>query len=115
MSKTTIAIFVSGSGTNCENIIRHYQDREDVEVGLVVSNREDAYALVRAKKHNVPTEVLTRTMFGDEHVVTQCLERYHVNFIVLAGFLLLVPEYLIKSFPRRMADGACMGTTSTKP
>lgn len=104
MSKTTIAIFVSGSGTNCENIIRHYQDREDVEVGLVVSNREDAYALVRAKKHNVPTEVLTRTMFGDEHVVTQCLERYHVNFIVLAGFLLLVPKYLIKSFPRRIVN-----------
>ena len=49
-----IAIFVSGSGTNCENIIRHFADHSDVNIALVLSNRADAYALVRAKKYNVP-------------------------------------------------------------
>ena len=49
-----IAIFVSGSGTNCENIIRHFSGRDDVSVALVVSNRSDAYALKRAERLNVP-------------------------------------------------------------
>ena len=54
---TNIAIFVSGSGTNCENIIRYFQDSKRARVSLVVSNKIDAYALVRAHNHGVPTEV----------------------------------------------------------
>jgi phosphoribosylglycinamide formyltransferase-1 len=45
-----ISIFVSGNGTNCENIIRHFADSKTVRIALVLSNRDDAYALVRAKK-----------------------------------------------------------------
>ncbi len=53
-----IAIFVSGSGSNCENIIRYFQTNEQVNIALVVSNRADAYALTRAKNLNVPSVVI---------------------------------------------------------
>ena len=55
-----IAIFVSGSGTNCENIIRYFQNSDKVNTALVISNRADAYALVRAEKLNVPRVVMSK-------------------------------------------------------
>ncbi len=63
---TNIAIFVSGSGTNCENIIRHFTDSKNVKIALVLSNRSDAYALVRAEKYNIPTVILPKTDFYKE-------------------------------------------------
>ncbi|MBR1594124.1 MAG: phosphoribosylglycinamide formyltransferase [Alloprevotella sp.] len=101
---TTIAIFVSGNGTNCENIIRHYQGRGDVTVGLVLSNREDAYALVRARNHGIPTAVINRAMLNDADAMGQLLDQYGISFIVLAGFLMLVPEHLVAHYPRRIVN-----------
>ena len=62
---TNVAIFVSGSGTNCENIIRYFKDSEKVKIRLVVSNKADAYALVRAQNLNIPTTVMTKNDFND--------------------------------------------------
>lgn len=99
-----IAIFVSGSGTNCENIIRHFQNNGHANVALVISNRRDAYALVRAERLNVPTRVISKSQLADETVVLPLLNEYHIDFIVLAGFLLMIPEYLIHAYPRRMVN-----------
>ncbi|MBR4273727.1 MAG: phosphoribosylglycinamide formyltransferase, partial [Bacteroidales bacterium] len=52
-----IAIFASGGGTNCESLMRHFEQSNKYKVALVVSNKSDAYALVRAQNHNVPTAV----------------------------------------------------------
>ncbi len=101
---TNIAIFVSGSGTNCENIIRHFADDANVHVALVLSNKPDAYALVRAKSHHVPTAVLTKAEFNDETKVMDLLKAHEVNFIVLAGFLLMIPPFLVSAFHQRMLN-----------
>ena len=101
---TNIAIFVSGSGTNCENIIRHFADDANVHVALVLSNKPDAYALVRAKNHHVPTAVLTKAEFNDEAKVMDLLNAHEVNFIVLAGFLLMIPPFLVAAFHQRMLN-----------
>lgn len=93
-----IAIFVSGSGTNCENIIRHFQNSDIAHVALVVSNREDAYALVRAKRFNIPSVVINKSQLNDSSYMIPLLEKYRIDFIVLAGFLLMVPPYLINHF-----------------
>ena len=98
-----IAIFVSGNGTNCENLIRHFRHTE-VECALVVSNKPDAYALVRAERLNVPTAVLNREQLHTPHVVLPLLESHHISFIVLAGFLPLIPAYLIEAYPRRIIN-----------
>ena len=104
MKQTNIAIFVSGSGTNCENIIRHFQENGHANVALVISNRKDAYALVRAERLGVPTKVVSKAQLDDEMIVMPIMNEYQIDFIVLAGFLLMIPEYLIHAYPRRMIN-----------
>lgn len=99
-----IAIFVSGSGSNCENIIQYFQHNKQVHIALVVSNRSDAYALVRAKKLNVPTAVLPKTDFNNKDKVLKLMADYRIDFIVLAGFLLMIPDWLISVYQRRMIN-----------
>ena len=101
---TNVAIFVSGSGTNCENIIRYFKDSEQVKIRLVVSNKADAYALVRAQNQGVPTAVITKQDFNDREKMTSLLEEYDIQFIVLTGFLLIVPNFLIEAYDRRMIN-----------
>ncbi len=104
MDKSNIAIFVSGGGTNCENLIQYFKDSDRVRITLVVSNRPDAYALVRAASHNVPTTVINRSMLNDPDIILPLLDQYRVDFIVLAGFLPIIPDYLIEAFPRKIIN-----------
>ncbi len=99
-----IAIFVSGNGTNCENIIRFFKNSDNVCSALVISNRADAYALVRAQNLDVPTVVLTKKQINDPDVLLPLLRQYHIDFIVLAGFLLMIPDYLIEAFPKKIIN-----------
>ena len=99
-----IAIFVSGSGTNCENLIRHFEGSDFVKCALVVSNRSDAFALVRAERLGVPTAVITKTQLHNPDEMLPLLQSHDISFIVLAGFLLLIPPYLIDAFPRRIIN-----------
>ena len=87
-----LAIFVSGSGTNCENIIRYFHNHPKVTISLVVSNKADAYALVRAQKLNVKSVVLRKSEFNDRERVLGIMKENHIDFIVLAGFLLMIPD-----------------------
>ena len=103
-SRKNFAVFVSGSGTNCENLIRYFHDSLVANPALVVSNKADAYALVRAERLQVPTAVVTRAELACPDIVRPLLSRYGVEFIVLAGFLPLVPDYLIDDFPRRIIN-----------
>ena len=99
-----IAIFVSGSGTNCENLIRHFEQSATVKCALVVSNKPDAYALVRAERLGVPTAVVTKAQLNNPDEMLPLLQDYGISFIVLAGFLPLIPTYLIEAFPRRIIN-----------
>ena len=99
-----IAIFVSGSGSNCENIIRYFQGSDLVKTALVVSNRADAYALTRARNLDVPAIVVSKADLNREEYLLPLLDRYHIDFIVLAGFLLMAPPFLIQRFDRRIIN-----------
>lgn len=104
MPTTNIAIFVSGSGTNCENIIRYFADKPEVNVTLVLSNKAEAYALVRAERLGVERAIMSKADFNDESKLMPLLRRHDVHFIVLAGFLLMVPDFLLQAFPRRIVN-----------
>ena len=104
MKKINIAIFVSGGGTNCENLIKYFSGSKSVNCALVVSNKADAYALVRAERLGVPTAVATKPELNDQTVMMPLMERYGIDFVVLAGFLPLVPNFLIEAFPRRIIN-----------
>ena len=104
MDKINIAVFVSGSGSNCENLIRYFKSSERMGVSLVVSNKADAYALVRSERLGVPTAVVSKAELNDDSVMLPLLRKYEIGFIVLAGFLPLVPNFLIEAFPRRIVN-----------
>jgi phosphoribosylglycinamide formyltransferase-1 len=104
MGKYRIAILASGNGTNAEEIIKYFSGHAEVEVSLVVSNNPTAQVLERTKKYSVPTLVFSKDQFKDSGTILQSLKEYRITHIVLAGFLLLIPEYLIAAFPDRIIN-----------
>jgi phosphoribosylglycinamide formyltransferase-1 len=95
-----IAVFASGNGTNCENIIRYFAQSTMVHMALVVSNKADAPVLTRAQRWNVPTAIMPRADFNDKEKLLPLLKQHNIGFIVLAGFLLMIPTFLIEAYPR---------------
>ena len=104
METVNIAIFVSGSGTNCENLIQYFRGSERITPTVVISNRADAFALTRAQRLGVTTEVISKAELNDPEVMLPLLRKYKIKFIVLAGFLPLIPNFLIDEFPRRIIN-----------
>ncbi len=102
--KIKIAIFASGSGTNAEEIIKYFQYHNKIEVALVLSNIPKAYVLKRAKRYNIPQFVFSREMFYKEKIVDELLEANGINFIVLAGFMWLIPERFVNNYQHKMVN-----------
>ncbi len=101
----TIAIFASGRGSNALKIIEYFREHKQGQVGLVVSNKADAGVLTIARQHGISTLVINRDEFyhkSDD--ILKKLAIYKVDFIVLAGFLWLIPEYLTQAFERRIVN-----------
>lgn len=102
--KKRIVIFASGSGTNTENIIKHFQQSEFAEVILVLSNKKDAAVLDRAKSHNIASVSFTKDELLSEDGVLKILKETNPDLIVLAGFLLKFPEIILKKFPNKVIN-----------
>jgi len=99
-----IAIFASGSGTNAEKIIKYFSNRKTGKVTLVLSNKREAYVLKRAEKNNVRSFFFERADFYNSEKVLDTLLKNKIDFIVLAGFLLLIPENILNSFKGRIIN-----------
>ncbi|SFB75040.1 phosphoribosylglycinamide formyltransferase-1 [Flexibacter flexilis DSM 6793] len=99
-----IAIFCSGSGSNAQKIMEHFQENDFGKVVLLLANTPKAYALERAKALNVETFVFSRTDFYQTDAVLEQLRRVEADVLVLAGFLWLVPSNLIAAFPQRIIN-----------
>jgi phosphoribosylglycinamide formyltransferase-1 len=96
--KYRLAIFASGSGTNAEEIMKFFASHSTIEVAVLLSNTPDAYALERAKKFNVPSSVFNRKQFRETDEVVTMLSKKRITHIILAGFLWLIPENLLKAY-----------------
>ena len=101
---TRIAIFASGSGSNAENIIRYFSDNKSIKVVLVLSNKSCSGVLIRAQLHNIPTFIFTKNDLNECSKVNDVLKDYNVSMIVLAGFLLKIPSYMIKAYPNSILN-----------
>lgn len=99
-----IAIFASGSGTNAENIIKYFSNKKSAKVRLVLSNKRNALVLKRAEALNIITFFFEQREFYTTGEVLQYLEFYKIDFLVLAGFLWLVPENIIEKFSGRIVN-----------
>jgi phosphoribosylglycinamide formyltransferase-1 len=98
-----IAIFASGSGTNAENIINHFNRGTTAKVVLVLSENEKAFVLERARKLNVPSILFTLDELQNGKILSD-LKRYQVDYIVLAGFLRLFPATIIEEFQQKIVN-----------
>ncbi|MDX9947684.1 MAG: phosphoribosylglycinamide formyltransferase [Bacteroidales bacterium] len=99
-----IAIFASGSGTNAENIIKYFSNGTTASVCLVLSNRRDAYVIKRAASLNVQSVFFDRKDFYERGTVMNLLRDHRIDFIVLAGFLWLVPSDILTSYENRIVN-----------
>ena len=99
-----IAIFASGSGTNAENIIKYFSNRNSAKVSLVLSNKRDASVLERAARLHVPSVFFDREQFYHSESLLDQLKNHNVDFVVLAGFLWLLPGYLLNAFPMKIVN-----------
>ena len=99
-----IAIFASGSGTNAENIIRYFSNSKSAQVTLILSNRKEAYVLKRAATLNVRSVFFDRKDLYEKDKVSRYLAMYKIDFIVLAGFLWLIPESILNTYEKRIVN-----------
>lgn len=104
IKKFNLAIFASGSGTNAEAIMRHFQNDPAVRVVLLLSNNPDAYALERARPYHVTTRVFNKSQLLDGNEVEKWLVDAGVTHIILAGFLWLIPQNLLARFQDRIIN-----------
>lgn len=102
--RKNIAIFASGSGTNAENIIRYFEKKDSVNVSLVISNKADAYVLERAQRLEVPHAVFLRENWVTGDKILSLLRECQIDFIVLSGFLLCVPETILHAYSNKIIN-----------
>lgn len=101
--KHKIAIFASGGGSNAEEIMKYFVDHPSVEVKMLLTNNPNAYAIERAKKFRVLHKVFTKQDIETQNVLDSLLSA-GITHIVLAGYLWLIPENLVKAFPKKIVN-----------
>lgn len=106
MAKKRIALLVSGTGSNARVIIDRFQryPEDGVEIVLLISNKATAGALTMAAERGVPSLVVRRADWVAGHELLRALEALRVDLIVLAGFLWLIPPYLVQAYPDKIIN-----------
>lgn len=105
-----LAVLVSGGGTNLQAIIDKIENRtiNGAEIAVVISNKKDAYALERAKKHGIEAKCISPKDYGCREnfnqALLEALESYQVDLVVLAGYLVIVPENVIRQYRNRIIN-----------
>lgn len=105
-----VVVLVSGGGTNLQAILDAMDNGKikNAEVVGVISNNANAYALTRAEKHNIPNECISPKNYENRDVFNDALlegvSKYNPDLIVLAGFLVAIPEKMVKAFPEKIIN-----------
>lgn len=110
MKKLNIAVMISGGGTNLQVLIDKVHKDEEVNgyIKLVISNNEGAYGLTRAENAGIETAVINRNQYSSpieyQEGLIKTLQKSNIDLIVLAGYLALVPEKVIKTYENRIIN-----------
>lgn len=106
MEKMRVAVFASGGGTNLQAIID--ANIETIEIVLVFSNKTDAYAIERAKKHDIPVEILDHKGFQTreefDEAVVKAVEPYKLDLIVLAGYMRILSPVFVRAYKNKIIN-----------
>src|SRR5688572_29542279 len=101
---TCLAIFASGTGSNALKIIEYFADHPSIRVCAVFCNNPNAGVLGHAYKNHIPAIVITKRLLNNPQFMTDQLNALHIDRIVLAGFLLLMPEFLVAAYPGKIVN-----------
>ncbi len=99
-----LAIFASGAGTNTENLIQYFKENENIEVAVIISNRSKAGVTDIASKYDVPHYLVTKEEFDTSEKALQILKGMEIDLIVLAGFLIKVPDSILNAYPGKVLN-----------
>ena len=99
-----IAVLVSGSGSNAENLVNYFRKGDLARVSIILSNKKDAFALVRAQRLGVPSLYFDRNDFYNSSKILETLKEQEIDWIVLAGFLWLVPSDILAAYEGRIVN-----------
>jgi phosphoribosylglycinamide formyltransferase 1 len=99
-----IAIFASGGGSNAEKIIQYFEKNSSIEVGLVVTNNKNAGVLAIADRYHIASCVISKQDIYESNHLLEILNKNRTDLLVLAGFLWLIPESLIKAYAGRIIN-----------
>ena len=104
MKKKKIAVFASGEGTNALQLIKHFKSHPHIQIGLIVTNHSKAGVVKHAEENNIPFAVINKSLLANNSYMQSLLNLYDVDYIILAGFLLLIPPFLVKNFDHKMIN-----------
>jgi phosphoribosylglycinamide formyltransferase-1 len=99
-----LAIFASGNGSNAQRIAEYFKSHPEIRVSLILSNKPEAYVLQRAKNLNIPSVTFNREAFYKSDRILNALIDHRIDFVVLAGFLWLVPHNILRTYPGRIVN-----------
>ena len=99
-----LAILASGNGTNAQRISEYFADNADIKVECIIYNRKDAFVAVRAAKLGIPAIYFNRKDFYENGNVLSFLQEHQIDWVILAGFLWLVPEDILNAYPNHIIN-----------
>ena len=100
--KKRLSVFASGSGSNAEKFFEYFKGHPSIEIVSVFTNNKSAGVIQRSERFGIPHYIYNRSYWADGELVIEQLEKERVDFIVLAGFMLLIPEALVKRFSNKI-------------
>lgn len=104
VSLTNLAVFASGSGSNAEQIFKHFDGHFSIRVKLLVCNRKHAGVIARAQEYGIPIVIINKQMIYQSTVLVETLSANQIDWIALAGFLWLIPSSLVQAFPNKILN-----------
>ncbi len=104
MQMKRLAIFASGTGSNAKRLIDYFSEKKDILVALLISNRKEAGALEIGRKSDIPAINFTKEEFYNSSTVIDKLIAEKIDFIVLAGFLIKVPDNILKAYENKIIN-----------
>ena len=103
-SEIHLAVFASGGGSNARALTEYFKNHPDIRISLFVANKKDSGIFSLGEQNNIPALWLPSATFKNPDILLPLLQKHQVDYIILAGFLLLIPAFLIQAFPDKIIN-----------
>lgn len=97
-----LAVFASGNGSNAVNLFQYFREKGNFQISLIITNNPEAGIIAKAEKLGIPIHVWKYPMEMDE--LKPLLEKFQIEGVILAGYLKLLPSWLIEAYPDRILN-----------